>query len=179
MIRSHGTVLAAGMALMIAACAPAPESAAEEEAVAVTPESYAPSIEGTYRLVARELPDGTRQEPPAVEGLITYTRRFRNFNIIWHDADGNPFSIGYIARYSLTDTEYSETSVYRLVNDQISGARLSYDLSGPSGASPITVTDGSIAFTLPLYGEPDVVYTADGITAWREGEFVDYWEKVE
>ena len=37
----------------------------------------APSIEGTYQLVRRELPDGTAQLPPAVRGMITYTKEFR------------------------------------------------------------------------------------------------------
>ena len=39
-----------------------------------------PSIEGTYRLVSRDLPDGTKQVPPAIDGLITFTRGYRNFN---------------------------------------------------------------------------------------------------
>jgi hypothetical protein len=31
---------------------------------------------------------------------------------------------------------------------------------------------------LPLRDEPDVVVTVDGLTATREGEFVDHWERV-
>ena len=34
----------------------------------------APNIEGTYQLVRRELPEGTVQFPPAVKGMITYTK---------------------------------------------------------------------------------------------------------
>jgi hypothetical protein len=43
----------------------------------------APSIEGTYQLVRRELPDGTVQLSPAVMGMITYTKEFRNFSVVW------------------------------------------------------------------------------------------------
>ena len=44
-----------------------------------------PSIEGTCRLVSRTLPDGTVQRPPAVVGLQTYTKTYRNFNILSKD----------------------------------------------------------------------------------------------
>jgi hypothetical protein len=40
-----------------------------------------PSVEGTYRLVSRTLPDGKVQSPPDVIGLMTYTKGYRNFNI--------------------------------------------------------------------------------------------------
>ena len=47
-----------------------------------------PSIEGTYQLVRRELPDGTVQVPPVLKGMITYTKEFRNFSVVWADAGG-------------------------------------------------------------------------------------------
>jgi len=52
-----------------------------------------PSIEGTYRLVSRDLPDGSKQVPPAIDGLITFTKGYRNFNIYWKDAGGKVFSV--------------------------------------------------------------------------------------
>ncbi|CAN5173264.1 hypothetical protein BH18GEM1_BH18GEM1_14340 [soil metagenome] len=137
------------------------------------------SIEGTYRLVSRGLPDGTRLVPPQLQGLLTYTEEYRNFNIYWTDTEGKRMSISSIATYSLTDDEYTETSIYYMVNDEIGGAGLSYDLSGQSGSSPITAEDGGIAFSLPLFDEPNVVYEDDGFTASREGVFVDHWEEVE
>ena len=65
----------------------------------------APSIEGTYQLVRRELPDGTVQLPPAVKGMITYTKEFRNFSVVWKDDQGRFYSECYVARYTLTDQE--------------------------------------------------------------------------
>src|SRR5206468_12254473 len=62
----------------------------------------APSIEGTYKLVSRELPNGTKQGPPDVLGLLTYTKEYRNFNVYWKDASGKSFSVSYIAKYKLT-----------------------------------------------------------------------------
>jgi hypothetical protein len=66
-----------------------------------------------------------------------------------------------------------------MVNDQIGGTGISYDLSGPSGSAPVTVTNGRIEFQLPNHGEPAVVFEGNALTASREGEFVDHWEKTE
>ena len=79
----------------------------------------APNIEGTYQLVRRELPDGTVQFPPAMKGMITYTKEFRNFSVVWKDDQGRFYSECYVARYTLTDQEYAETSEYLIVDDQI------------------------------------------------------------
>src|SRR5438046_3511809 len=81
----------------------------------------APSIEGTYKLVSRELPNGTKQGPPDVRGLLTYTKEYRNFNIYVKGARGKSFSISSIGTYTLTDKAYSEENIYYLVNDGIRG----------------------------------------------------------
>ena len=140
--------------------------------------AIAPSIEGSYRLVSRELADGTKQQPPDVVGLITFSHGYRNFNVYWHDAKGKRFSISYIATYKFTGQEYSEKSVYMMVNDEIGGKGLSYDLSGPSGTSKVTVSGACISFQYPNYGEPAVVFEGKTFTATRPGVFVDHWEKV-
>lgn len=137
------------------------------------------NLEGTYRFVSRDLPDGTTMSPPDIQGLLTYTEGYRNFNIYWTDADGKAMSISVIAQYELSEETYSETNVYTMVNDEIGGIAVSYDLSSTSGSSPVVREEGSLSMTLPLRGEPALVVTADGITATREGEFVDHWERVE
>ncbi len=71
-----------------------------------------PNIEGTYQLVRRELPDGAVQLPLAVKGMITLTKEFRNFSVVWKDDEGKFYSECYVARYTLTDKEYTETSEY-------------------------------------------------------------------
>jgi hypothetical protein len=138
----------------------------------------APSIEGTYKLVSRELPNGTKQGPPDALGLITYTKEYRNFNIYLKDATGKSFSISSIATYKLTDKEYSEKNIYYMVNDEGGGQGMSYDLSGSTGTSPVSVKDRRIEFQLPLHGEPSVVFEGDKFTATRKGAFIDYWERV-
>lgn len=137
-----------------------------------------PSITGSYRLVARDLPDGTKQVPPDIVGLITYTTKYRNFNIYWKDANGKPVSISNIATYQLTGKEYRETNVYYLMNDESGDKGLSYDLSATSGVSPVSIKGSRVQMQLPLHNEPMVVFEENRLTATREGAFVDHWERV-
>ncbi|MGH7542805.1 MAG: hypothetical protein ACREK7_02605 [Gemmatimonadota bacterium] len=134
-------------------------------------------LEGTFRLVSRDLPDGTTVGPPETQGLLTYADGYRNFNIYWTDADGNGVSIAIVAEYELTEDTYTETNVYTMVNEAAAGGVV-YDLAPTSGSSPVTRGEATLSMKLPLRDEPDVVVTADGLTATREGEFVDHWERV-
>jgi hypothetical protein len=134
-----------------------------------------PKIAGTYRLMSRELPDGTIQRPPAVEGMISFTRDYRNFNVCWTDAKGKRQSISSIARYKLSDGVYSETNMCYIVN----GAEgISYDMTPASGSAPTAHADRRLEFQMPLHNEPTVVFDNDGFTATRPGEFIDRWERV-
>ena len=140
--------------------------------------AMAPRIDGTYRFVSRDLPDGTKVQPPDVVGVNSFHHGTRNFNIFWHDAQGKRFSISYIASYTFNGKEYSEKSLYMMVNDEIGGKGISYDLSGPSGTSKIAVNGAQISFQFPNYGEPSVVFEGNTFTATRAGAFVDHWERV-
>src|SRR5262245_11151384 len=68
-----------------------------------------PSIEGTWQLISRKLPDGTMLKPPDIMGLCTFTKSHRNFNFVLKDATGKFFSFSVVSTYTLTATEYSET----------------------------------------------------------------------
>jgi hypothetical protein len=133
-------------------------------------------------LVRRELPDGTVQHPPAVKGMITFTREYRNFSVVWKDEKDRYYSECYVARYTLTDKEYSETSDYLIVNDQIGGKGISYDLSNTTAKSPVSIDGKRISFALPQPFERALSITVEfdeGILkATGEDLFVDYWEKV-
>ena len=106
--------------------------------LALTPAERNPvDLEGTYRLASRDLSDETTVKPPNIQGLLTYSEGYRNFNIYWTGADGNPVSIAIIAEYELTDDTYTETNVYTWVNDPAAGGA-SYDLAPTSGSAPVT-----------------------------------------
>ena len=137
-----------------------------------------PSIEGSYILDYRELPDGTKLRPPQVIGMITFTRDHRNFNVYWQDK-GKTTSIGVVSKYSLTDKEYAEENIYGAMNDESSGKAPTYDTTATRGTSPVTVKGDKIEFNLPLRGEPAVVFDKSGMTATRAGAFVDHWKKLD
>lgn len=142
-----------------------------------------PSITGTYRLIRREFPDGTVQRPPAIMGMMTYTRAYRNFSVVWQDEGGKYYSECYVARFSLTENEYSETSEYLIVDDQISGAGISYDLGNHTATSAVSIADGSVTFDLPQPFERNlhitVTFDGNSFRADLRDMFVDVWEKVD
>jgi len=142
----------------------------------------APSIEGTYHLVRRALPDGTVQHPPLLKGMITFTKGFRNFSIVWKDGNGKYYSECYVARYKLTDKEYEETSEYVIVDDQIGGKGVTYDLSNNTVKSAVSVNGKRISFAMPHPFEKalsiEVEFEGSKMNATGEGLFIDYWEKV-
>ena len=74
---------------------------------AIAASAQAPSIEGTYKLISRKLPDGTMLSPPDIMGLFTYTKTHRNFNVVRKDATGKFASLSLVSTYKLTATEYS------------------------------------------------------------------------
>jgi hypothetical protein len=144
---------------------------------AISAPAQVPTIEGTYQLVSRKLSDGTMQSPPDIMGLLTYTKSHRNFNIIWKDAKGKFFSYSLVSTYKLTSTEYSETILFSILNDQIGGKDMIYDLSRPTQTVPVKVEGGRLRFKLP-FDPPSVVFEGSQMTATAEGRFVDAWEKV-
>jgi len=141
------------------------------------PAPSAPKIEGTYMLISRKLPDGTMQSPPQILGLITYTQTYRNFNVLWKDAQGKFFSYSLVSTYKLTRTEYSETVLFSILNDQIGGQEITYDLSGQTRTARVTKKGRSLHFKLP-FDPPSVVFEGNKMTATAEGRFIDVWEKV-
>ena len=134
--------------------------------------AQAPSIEGTYRLVSRTLRDGTVVRPPDVMGLQTYTKSHRNFNILSKDADGQFMSRSIVATYSLTLTEYIETTLFQIF---VRGQEIRREVSTPPERSSVTVDAGRIQFRTE---QRVTVYERNRFTATSPAS-VDVWEKVE
>lgn len=144
---------------------------------AIAASAQAPSVEGTYQLISRKLPDGTVLKPPDIMGLQTYTKSHRSFNIVLKDATGKFSSRSAVSTYKLTATEYSQTLLFSIVHDQMGGKEIVYDLSGKTQSVPVTMEGGRIQFKSP-FTPPTMVFEGNKITATAEGGFVDVWEKV-
>jgi len=145
----------------------------QDKTIAVAP----PSLEGTYILVSRDLSDGSVLKPPAIGGLLTFTKKYRNFNIFWKDAKGNPVSISLMASYTLTADKYTENSIFYMENNK--GEGLKYELQPMTASSPVLSQNGGISIKFPMWGEPTVTFTGNTATATLEGVFVDHWVKAE
>jgi hypothetical protein len=145
--------------------------------LALSAAAQSPSIEGTYQLVSRTLPNGTVLKPPDIMGLFTYTKSHRNFNVVWKDATSKFASYSVVSTYKLTPTEYSETLLFSIRTDQIGGKDIVYDLAGKTQSVPVKMEGGHIQFK-PPFDRPALVFEGNKITATLEGEFVDVWEKV-
>jgi len=136
-------------------------------------------IEGTYKIKSRELPGGKYMMPPEIDGLLSVSKEYINFNLWWKDKEGKIFSISYVGSYRLTPSEYYEKSIYQMVNDQVGGKGISYDFSEKSGSSPVIMADGNIEFRFPLGEEEDASFGKDKLTVMKPGKFIDNWVKVE
>jgi hypothetical protein len=138
------------------------------------PASSAPSIEGTYQLSSRKLADGTVLKPPDIIGLQTYTKRYRNFNILSKDAEGTIVSRSIVSTYTLTPTEYTETPLFSL---SVRGQEIRHDLSGQTQRSVVTMDTGRLQFHRPVE-QRITVFEGNGFTS-TGADNVDVWEKVE
>lgn len=137
-----------------------------------------PDIAGSYRLVERVLPDGTAITPPDIVGLMTFTKGYRNFNIVWPNPDGEPTVISYVAEYELDAETYCETPLHWLQYN-LSEPGLKLEAPADKGECSTVSVEGDLV-RFPIKGEPVVVeFDGDGFTATAEGQFVDHWTRVE
>jgi hypothetical protein len=144
----------------------------------IAAESAGPSIDGTYILDYRELPDGKQVRAPEIIGTMNFVKGNRNFNIYWTQ-DGKPASLSVISKYTFTATEYAEDNVYYMLNDAASGKPPTYDTTPASAKAAVTIAGDQIKFKFPLHDEPEVTFDKSGLTATRAGVFVDHWKRID
>ena len=134
--------------------------------------AQSPSVEGTYRPVSRTLRDGTVIKPPEVMGLMTYTKGYRNFNILSKDAGGQFTSRSIVATYTLTPTEYVETTLFHIF---VRGQEIHREVSSPPQRSLVTLTPGRVEFRLE---QRVSIFEGNRFTATSPAS-TDLWEKVD
>jgi hypothetical protein len=138
--------------------------------------SWAQDIQGTWRLVKRELPDGTVQTPPTVLGSYMLKGGQRNLVVFWRTAEGKPASYSVISTYTLNNVEYTETLLVSVFDDG-SGNPVVYRTSGDTKTAILLKEGNRVSFQLP-FDDPSVIYEGDKLTATLQGAFIDYWERV-
>jgi hypothetical protein len=143
-----------------------------------TAHAQTPSIEGTYRLVSRQLPDGTTKTAPDVFGLLTFTKTHRTLNVVWNGPNDLLFSYSLASSYKLAPGKYTEKVLFSSLNDHIAGQGTAYDLVGKTQTVQV-VTGKAIASEKPRFDLPTMIIDGNTITTTAEGTFIDTWEKVE
>jgi len=136
----------------------------------------APNIEGTYMLEYRETADGKKIMAPEIVGMLSYSKTVRNFNF-YGMLGGKPSSISMVAKYTLSDKEYTEDCMY--YSENLDGKGITYSSTAMHGVSPVTMKDGAIVFTPALHGEPMLAISKSGLIATKTGVFTDHWKKLD
>ncbi len=136
-----------------------------------------PSIEGTYRLVSRTTADGKTMKPPEIVGMQTFTKTYRNFNVVWTNPDGKRFALAISSTYSLNSKEYTESLLSSVMIDEIMGKGTVITTTPETKTAPVKMEGGKIIVKLP-FDPPVVSFEGDKFTAVSEGQFTDQWERV-
>ena len=138
--------------------------------------AYAENPNGTYRLVARKLSDGTVLTPPAVQGMGTFKNGMYQLTIFWRSPDGKPVSLSRISKWEWSETEVAATPLVFFIDDG-SGAPPVYEWGGETRRVPVTRQGRRVSHQHPL--DPVfMVWDGDKETATIEGVLVDTWERV-
>jgi hypothetical protein len=133
------------------------------------------SIEGTYVLQSRELPDGTTLTAPDVEGLYNLIGGYMNLNRAVKDNQGNITSRSAVGTYKISGSTYTMELVYTAEND---GEGVKYDFSKRPGSSEMVMTDGNVEMKIPLTKNLYGSFGRDSLTVMSSGKYIDKWVKV-
>jgi len=135
------------------------------------------SIEGTWRLMSRQLPDGITVKPPNVQGIMSLANGHRNLNTLWRTPDGKWASFSAMTTYMLSDTQYTETLLFGVFNDPTTGKGVQYFVSGATRNGLVTREDQKIRIQSP-FDQVTWLFEGDNETTTFPGGMVDYWERV-
>ncbi len=136
--------------------------------------------DGTWQLVMRQLPDGTIQTPPTVQGRFTARNGENQLIVFWRTAEGKAASLSEITKWEWSENEVAATPLLVIFDDG-SGSPPAYTVGGEMKRVPIMRQGGRVSYQHPfdpvfIVWEGEVA-EASKMTA-TVGGFVNYWEKV-
>ena len=138
--------------------------------------AHAENSDGTYRLVARKLSDGTVLTPPAVQGMGTFKNGVFQLTLFWRTPDGKTAALSRISRWEWSETEVAATPLVFMIDDG-SGKPPVYEWGGETKRVPVTRQGKRVSHPHPL--DPVfMIWEGDKETATIEGVLVDHWERV-
>lgn len=150
-------------------------------AVGCNPAGAAPysaaSIDGTYQLVRRVLPNGKQVRPPDVMAIYTLSHGQFSLNLFFKNPDGALASESTIGRYTFSGAEYCEWIAYTTRNNLDRPGVTNAPPKVAQHCAPVALKNGRYEFSPPGEGVTMSV-GAEGFDAKIDGGGVDYWTKV-
>ena len=137
--------------------------------------AHADGMDGTWRLVKRQLPDGSVLTPPAVYGRSTTNNGVNHLLVFWPTPDGKSASLSSMSKWEWSAAEVAVTPMV-LVFDEGNGKPPLYLVGGDVKRSPLQREGGKVSYQHPL-DPPFMVVEGDRSVATVKGAFVDYWER--
>lgn len=138
-------------------------------------------IEGTYVLKSWRSFDSNDILPSIQKGTLTFDGKRRIFTFASKDDLGNNYSEMYVARYTLTDSSYSEVSEFLILDHKNSETPASYDFIEKEYTSKVTMHGKNLVFALPHPFEnsiPVILEFEDkSIKANVGGKYEYLWER--
>jgi hypothetical protein len=136
-----------------------------------------PSIDGTYELTQRVIPNGTVLRPPSITALYTLAGGRFSLNLFVKNADGTIASESSVGRYTFSADKYCEWIVYTTRNNLDKPGVTNESPPVTDHCTPVSSKNGRFNFSPPGEGV-EVSFGAEGFTAKIGGEFVDHWRKI-
>jgi hypothetical protein len=141
---------------------------------ALPAQAQQPSFEGTYRLVARKLGDGTSVNPSDFIGVMRMAHGIWNANIAWKE-DGKWGTHSFVSTYQIVGDRFVDTLLFRVFIASTGAVERTFNTTGRTASYPITVSGDRVT----LGARPLHVFEGKTMTAGIEGVFTDTWEKIE
>ena len=145
---------------------------------AVPAAAQSSTIEGSWKLVSRTLPDGAKVTAPNLQGMLTFSNGYRHISVVFRTPDGKYGSFSALAKYDISEQEYTETRLFRVFNNPASGKDVDYQTSGSMMTEPVQLRGRETRIKAPF--DP-VTWSFDGDTMTANsvtGDFEDHWERV-
>ena len=135
-------------------------------------------VEGSWKLVSRTLPDGAAVTAPNLQGFLTFSDGYRHISVVFRTPDGKFGSFSALAKYVISDTEYTETRMFRVFDDPASGKGVDYQTAGAMMIEPVQLYGRETRIKAP-FDPVTWSFNGDNMTAISDaGDFEDNWERV-
>ncbi len=133
--------------------------------------------DSTWRLVKRQLPNGTILTPPEVYGMSTNKNGINQLIVFWPTEDGKSASLSELSRWEWAEDRVTATPLLMIYDDG-SGKPPVYVKGGDAKTSAITKEGTRMKYQHPL-DPPFIDGEGDNFTATLDGAFIDYWQRVQ